>query len=258
MRTFHHHRSTSRSYFWLPVTSLILLLLPIICSGALQRDQAIVYEQDVTLDLLVYVNTTFYPIPAVAITITNAPRKFEGVTTLRWIQTAIETYAEPSSPVLTTSTPSPVATSGSFVLAISGIGGRQRRQTGASYVGANGTVTNDCTQAPIYSASSSGVLTETVNGTTYTFSTSPGTASEVFSPSTVPGSIITWFSVGSGGVLTWSNSAFFNSQAAFCALGNGTVYAVFTQDGTPDGCRYVQVSLFSGVYCCSVWTTIFC
>lgn len=229
------------------VTLLLLLHFSSACSEEGQRHPAILFEQEVALDVTVAVNTTFHPIPAVAITVSNAPTSFHGVTTLRWVQTILETYTIASSRAIISTTPLPATTSESFILALSGINGRQRRQAGPFFVGINGTVTNDCTQAPIYSASSSGVLTETVNGTMYTFSANPGIAYQVFSPSTTPGSITTAFSVGGGGVLTWSNSAFYNGQAAFCTLSNGTVYAVFAQNGTPDGCRYVQLSLFSGL-----------
>ena len=245
----HSFRDLWRAYAFVLKYLITLSLLHGIssaCSKDMQHHHTVVYEQEVDLNVVVAVNTTFHPVPAVVITVTNAPTRFKGVTTLRWIQTIVETYTIASSTTATSITPSPVATSDSFILALSGTNGHHRRQAGTFFVGINGTVTNDCTQAPIYSASGSGVLTETVNGTTYTFSANPGVSNEVFSPNTTPGSITTAFSVGSGGVLTWSNSAFYNGQANFCALSNGTVYAVFTQNGTPDGCRYVQLTLFSG------------
>ena len=245
-------RSIRRGLSWLVISVSLLANKSSACLDGVSAGRPVVYQQQVALNFTLADNTTFYPIPEVAITVTNAPTTFDGVTTLTWVQTVVETYIITSSTDSISPVPSPVATPSSFILAVSGIGVRQRRQAGTYFVGVNGSVTNDCTQAPIYSASSGGVLTETINGTTYTFSTNSGVTSQIFSASTSPGSITTAFSVGSGGVLTWSNPAFYNGQAAFCALTNGTVYAVFSQNGTPDGCRYVQLSMFSGLVQCSL------
>ncbi|TKA83945.1 hypothetical protein B0A55_00247 [Friedmanniomyces simplex] len=124
----------------------------------------------------------------------------------------------------------------------------QQRQSGTFYVSANGTMSNDCTMSPIY-AVNNGVLTATVHGTVYTYSTTPGVAYEMFAPSTIAGSITMTFSLGSGGTLNWLNSAFWNGQAGFCSVQNGTIYAVFQQNGQPDGCLYIQLSLFAVSSC---------
>lgn len=115
------------------------------------------------------------------------------------------------------------------------------------YVSAAGTTTNDCTTSPIYSIAN-GVLSAIVNGTTYTYSTSPGVPYAQFVPSTIPGTITTAFSIGMGGALSWQNAAFSNGQASFCTMSNGTIYAVF-QATAPDGCLYIQLSLFSVSSC---------
>ena len=50
-------------------------------------------------------------------------------------------------------------------------------------------------------------------------------------------------------MLSWTNAAFYNGQASFCALSNGTVYAVFQEAMQPDGCLFIQLSLFSVSSC---------
>lgn len=111
-----------------------------------------------------------------------------------------------------------------------------------------GTITNDCTTSPIY-AITNGVLTATSNGTTYTYSTEAGVPYAQFAPTTIPGAITTQFTTGGGGTLTWWNSAFFNGQASFCATQNGTVFAMFQDNAQPEGCLYIQLSLFAASSC---------
>lgn len=213
----------------------------------------VVYEQAVSIRTEVLSNTTFYPIPEAAVTVNNAPTSLDCLTTLRYTETQTVDYQDvsQSSSALTT----PTVALNSFVLLVQAMPNQHdrrkihaKRQSGSYYVSANGTITNDCTTSPIYTISS-GVLTATVDGTTYTYSTSPGVASAMFAPSTIPGSIATYFTLGNNGVLNWMNSAFGNGQASFCALNNGTVYAVFQQGGQPDGCRFIQLTLFSVSSC---------
>ena len=114
--------------------------------------------------------------------------------------------------------------------------------------GIEGSVTNDCTSSPIYSINA-GKLTATVNRTMYTYSTSPGVPYAQFVPATIPGSITTTFALGGGGVLNWLNDGFYNGQASFCTLNNGTIFAVFQQDSQPPGCLFIQLTLFSVSSC---------
>ncbi|KAK4541500.1 hypothetical protein LTR36_007946 [Oleoguttula mirabilis] len=123
-----------------------------------------------------------------------------------------------------------------------------KRQSGSTYISANGTVTNDCTTAPVYAINNGG-LTATVNGTVYTYSTSPGLPYAMFAPSTIPGSITTTFTLTGSGGLSWIDAAFYNGEASFCMLQNGTVYAVFQQNAQPNGCLYVVFTLFSVSSC---------
>ncbi|KAK5727458.1 hypothetical protein LTR15_003354 [Elasticomyces elasticus] len=210
--------------------------------------QETVYEQAISINTYVQTNTTFYPAPHYAVTVSNAPTSFDGITTFRYT----ESRTLENTAVTTRSTASLVATP---TVAMNADPGRQtdrrkihQRQSGTFYVAANGTISNDCTMSPIY-AVNNGVLTTTVQGTVYTYSTSPGVGFEMFAPSTIPGSITTSFTLGAGGVLVWTNAGFYNGQAAFCSLSNGTIYAVFQQNAQPDGCRYIQLTLFTVSSC---------
>jgi hypothetical protein len=196
-------------------------------------------------------NTTFYPLPEAAITVTNAPTSYSGVTTLQWASTfPIDDTTPPSQLVFrsTAPSPSPTQASDTFVLVAMRPQQNQKRQSGSYYVNGDGTITNDCTSAPIYTAKN-GVLTATVKGVVYTYSTSPGVGFAPFVPSTIPGSIRTAFTIGANAVLKWQNSAFFNGQASFCALQNGTVYAFFAEDAQPQGCLFISLSLFEVSSC---------
>ncbi|KAI4728975.1 hypothetical protein E4T49_03248 [Aureobasidium sp. EXF-10728] len=67
----------------------------------------------------------------------------------------------------------PTTTDSTFILFVrSDTRVHQKRQSGL-YMNANGTVSNDCASAPIYSINS-GVLTATINNVVYYYSTSPG------------------------------------------------------------------------------------
>ncbi|KAK4962066.1 hypothetical protein LTR10_002563 [Elasticomyces elasticus] len=217
--------------------------------------QETVYEQAISINTYVQTNTKFYPAPHYAVTVSNAPTSFDGITTFRYT----ESRTLGNTAVTTRSTASLVATPtvamNAYVLMVQRDPGRQtdrrkihQRQSGTFYVAANGTISNDCTMSPIY-AVNNGVLTTTVRGTVYTYSTSPGVGFEMFAPSTIPGSITTSFTLGAGGVLVWTNAGFYNGQAAFCSLSNGTIYAVFQQNAQPDGCLYIQLTLFTVSSC---------
>lgn len=214
-----------------------------------------VHEQTVSINTDVSRNTTFYPIPQVAITVSNAPTSFDGITALHWTEPRAST-ASRTTPLIATSlvkayasaTPTEVLQESSFVLMVLRTNENQKRQMGSVYMSANGTISNDCTASPIY-AITAGVLTAIVRGVSYTYSTSPGVPYAVFNPSTIPGPIVTTFSLAAGGALAWFNDGFFNGQAQFCALTNGTVFAVFQQNAQPEGCLYITLSLFSASSC---------
>ncbi|KAK5736571.1 hypothetical protein LTR17_007390 [Elasticomyces elasticus] len=217
--------------------------------------QETVYEQAISINTYVQTNTTFYPAPHYAVTVSNAPTSFDGITTFRYTEsrTLANTAATTKSTASLVATPTVALNA--YVLVVQRDPGRQtdrrkihQRQSGTFYVAANGTMSNDCTLSPIY-AVNNGVLTTTVQGTVYTYSTSPGIAFEMFAPSTIPGPITTTFTLGAGGVLVWSNAGFDNGQAAFCSLLNGTIFAVFQQGAQPEGCLYIQLTLFTVSSC---------
>lgn len=218
------------------------------CRGSQPLTYGIVHEQAISIKSNVLYNTTFFPISDVAVTILNAPTSLDGITTFRWTQ--IRTYLDTTDISRTMSAPETTSTAAedSFVLFAMGSRQHEKRQSGSYWINANGELTNDCTTSPIY-VIKNGVLTANLNGTIYTYSTSPGVAYAPLVPNTVPGSITTTFSLSNNQILTWQNPAFFNGQAAFCALSNGTVYAVFQQSAQPDGCLYIQISLFSVSSC---------
>jgi hypothetical protein len=211
----------------------------------------VVYQQPVSINTDVLFNTTFYPFPEVAITVTNAPTSYSGVTTLQWTSTVtMDDMNTPSPHVLhsTAPSPSPTQAQDSFVLVAMRSQQNQKRQSRSYYVNSDGTISNDCTNAPIYTAKN-GVLTATAKGVVYTYSTSAGVGFAPFVPSTVPGSITTSFTIGANAVLQRQNPAFFNGQANFCALQNGTVYAVFAENAQPQGCLFTSLSLFQVSSC---------
>ncbi|KAK5734921.1 hypothetical protein LTR17_008554, partial [Elasticomyces elasticus] len=217
--------------------------------------QETVYEQAISINTYVQTNTTFYPAPHYAVTVSNAPTSFDGITTYRYTEsrTLANTAATTKSTASLIATPTVALNA--YVLMVQRDPGKQtdrrkihQRQSGTFYVAANGTMSNDCTLSPIY-AVNNGSLTTTVQGTVYTYSTSPGVTFEMFTPSTIPGSVTTAFTLGAGGVLVWANAGFYNGQAAFCSLSNGTIYAVFQQNAQPEGCLYIQLTLFTVSSC---------
>lgn len=237
---------------------LTLLVTPAYCQDACTAQQplsqTIVYQQAISINTDVLHNTTFYPIPQAGITITDAPTSLDQITTLSWsttlpFTTTIQsTMFETSTTTSTTSTtPTLTGSNFDFALLIIDTNQNQKRQSESSYyVNTNGTITSDCSVAPMY-AINNGVLTATVNNVSYYYSTSPGVAYAKFVPSTSVGSISTTFSASSSGLLTWSNSQFFNGQAQFCSLSDGTVYAVFQQNAAPSGCYYISLTVFSSM-----------
>jgi hypothetical protein len=210
--------------------------------------QGVVYQQAVSVNTFVQSNTTFFPHPeAQAITVTDAPTSFDLITTLSWTKTS--SYTASASAVVSAAIST--TTDSTFILFItSDTELHQKRQNGF-YMNANGTVSNDCSSAPVYSITN-GTLTATMNNVVYYYSTNPGVPYAPFVPSQTPGSITTSFSATSNGQLSWFNSQFYNGQAQFCSLNNGTVYAVFQQDATPNGCMFIQLTLFSVSSCASL------
>ena len=117
---------------------------------------------------------------------------------------------------------------------VSATNGKKKRQNNASYISTSGTVTQDRSQAALYSISSSGQLS---NGGEF-ISTSGLLPYAPFVPSAAVAAISTVF-ISKNGSLAWNNGAFAGGQALFCQLGTA-VDAVFS--GTyPDNCAPITL-----------------
>lgn len=157
------------------------------CMFAQPLTQRLLHEQPIYINTDVLTNTTFYPMSGIGVTIENAPTSLSGVTTFTWTET--KTYNDYSRSTRTFAAASATTTPAdmTFVMMALGTDRHEKRQSGASWVNANGTMTNDCSNTPIYTVTN-GVLTATVNGTIYTYSTSPNVPFAPFIPSTsLPG-----------------------------------------------------------------------
>ena len=119
----------------------------------------------------------------------------------------------------------------------------------------NGSISNDCTTAPVYRIVN-GALSVVSNGGTFYYSTSSGVASQKFVSSTLLSPISTNFSIDAAGNIAWLNAAFYGGQAQFCTLSNGDIYAVFQYLAQPSGCVIVQLTLFSASSCVSLQSQI--
>ena len=196
---------------------------------------SIIHEQAVSIRTNILLDTTFLPIDEVTIAVDKIPKSLDGVITLQWTET--KTYQDLTSVSSMTSAPESISTGrdSPFVLLVMGSQQHNKRRSGSYYVSANGTIANDYTSSPIYTIQD-GELTATMNNVVYTYSTSTGVPYAPFVPMTVPGNITTAFSHGSNQALNWWNTEFFNGEALFCALSNGTVHAVFQENSQPEGC----------------------
>jgi hypothetical protein len=149
------------------------------CLSVTPPAQQVVYEQPVSINTDVLFNTTFYPLTEAAVTVTNAPTRYSGITTLQ--RTSISSMdsmvgIEASSQRVAYSTapsPFPTQVQDTFFLVAMRPSQNQKRQSGSYYASTDGIITNDCTTAPIYTAKN-GVLTATIERVVYTYSTPPG------------------------------------------------------------------------------------
>lgn len=65
------------------------------CLSAKPVAQQVVYEQPVSINTDVLSNITFYPFFPIAVTVSNAPTSFDGITTFTWTSSMAP---KPSSP----------------------------------------------------------------------------------------------------------------------------------------------------------------
>lgn len=258
-----------------PFKNLLIFLAPWVsctaisqnaCSSRNPQSQLVVYQQAVSINTDVLLNTTFYPIPNIPVTVNNAPTSFDGITTITWTKTVAglpldsahqSTTTEASNSNPSASVAQTIPTTSAYVLVVSGgerAGLLQSRQA-TLWIGANGDITNDCTQVPVYILATDGTLKATINGSVFLYSTDPGVDYAPLVPSQTPGTITTTFSDNSDSMLSWTNSEFWNGQASFCAFSNGTIFAVFQESADLPGCIYIQVSLSGFTSCQNVQKT---
>ncbi|MCJ1318192.1 hypothetical protein MMC15_003520 [Xylographa vitiligo] len=198
----------------------------------------LIYENPVYINTDVLSNTTFEVNPGMTITVDNAPTSFDITTTYTSKVSNVDTvYVSPAHPTS-------LIKGAPFTLLIAGLSKShlRRQNSGGTYLGFNGTLTTSCSSASTYTLSN-GQLYEQTNGSTSEFSAASGIGYEYFVPSASPASITTTFSLGAGGSLQWINNGFFNGNALFCVLSDGSIIAVFTQNAEPSGCDFVDITI---------------
>lgn len=115
--------------------------------SACQFKQRTIYEQIVTINIDVLTNTTFFPIPDVGITVSNAPTSIDTVTTF-YYTTGTRTVADDTTAVTQTTslfTVTPTVALDQFVMMIQSSDQvthderkiHQKRQSGSYYVNAS-------------------------------------------------------------------------------------------------------------------------
>ncbi|MCJ1436667.1 hypothetical protein MMC27_006048 [Xylographa pallens] len=198
----------------------------------------LIYENPVYINTDVLSNTTFEVNPGLTITVDNAPTSFDITTTYTSKVSSVDTvYASPPHPTS-------IIKGAPFTLLIAGRSRSyiRRQNSGGTYLGFNGTLTTSCSSASTYILSN-GQLYEQTNGTTLEFSAARNIGYEYFVPTASPASITTTFSLGEGGSLQWINDDFFNGNALFCALSDGSIIAVFLQNAEPSGCDFIDITI---------------
>lgn len=235
----------------LAAAAQLITLLPSLVQGqntCMTPPQTTTYQQVVSINTDVLKDGTFAPVPGHEVTATNAPTSIDTPTTLSWTTSFTSGLPSAAAPAPLNVTDNSLDAASTFYLITTPKFARQKRQSGFSYVGTNGATTGSCIDAPTYSLIN-GQLYAFQGGVTYQYSSTPGVAYTKFVPTTQPGLITTQFSFSSGTYLSWTNNLFFNGEAQFCSTVDGTVYAVFQENGQPTGCFYIALSLFSNADC---------
>lgn len=112
-----------------------------------------------------------------------------------------------------------------------------------AYLAGTGQATDSCANAVVYNLVNGQLFSNSSAGSQQ-FGTDLGIQYANFTPSSTPGSLTTVFSVDSQNNLLWSNANFYNSQARFCVMRDGTLVAVFDNPLlAPEGCAFVLLSL---------------
>ena len=204
------------------------------CSQVVTK--VLVYENPVYIRTNVLSNTTFEVNPQLTITVQNAPTNLDFTTTYTSRMSSRETL--PVSATISTS----IASGVPFVLTVMNPRrSKQRREAGTNYLGIHNRITSLCSDAGTFAISNGQLLWILSNGTTLQYSAPANVNFTILQPTTTPGPITTSFSVGRNGILQWVNTSFFNGNALFCVLPDGTLIAVFSEGGNPIGCVFVDL-----------------
>lgn len=119
-----------------------------------------------------------------------------------------------------------------------------RRQSGGNgFVNGQGSSTDSCTNAVVYTLVNGQLFANTTSGATQ-FGTDPNLNYTLFTPSATPGSINGTFAVDSQNNLMWNNVAFYNNFAQWCIRADNTINAVFVASTlAPSDCVFVQLNM---------------
>lgn len=122
----------------LPGSLLLSLTELTFAQSACQFPQALTYEevhkQPISINTDILVNTTFFPLPEVGVTVENAPTSFNGITTYHWTET--KTYMDYSRLTRTLTAIQATATpdDSTFVMVVLGQTKHDKRQSGSYWV----------------------------------------------------------------------------------------------------------------------------
>ena len=203
--------------------------------------KVVVYEQSIYINTNVLHNSTFAINPDFTFTVNDAPTSLDLTTTYLSTAKSIISATGPSTPDRN------LALSGSpFVLVIYDPsihnGRRRKRQSGGSYLGTNGQLTTQCSNANAYNLVN-GQLFVTNSGVTQQFSTNANVPYQAFLPSSSVGTITTTFSLTAGSALLWTNTAFYAGNTQFCVMPSGVINAVFAYGAEPSGCVFISLTI---------------
>ena len=119
----------------------------------------------------------------------------------------------------------------------------RRQSGGGGFVNGQGTSTDSCTNAVVYTLVNGQLFANTTSSTTQ-FGTDRGIDFAAFTPRASPGTINSTFAVDAQNNLMWNNVAFYNNFAQWCVRADNTVYAVFVAATlAPSDCVFVQLNM---------------
>jgi hypothetical protein len=119
----------------------------------------------------------------------------------------------------------------------------RRQSSGGVFVNGQGTSTDSCTNAVVYTLVNGQLFANTTSSTTQ-FGTDPNIDYTPFTPSSTPGTINSTFAVDAQNNLMWNNVAFYNNFAQWCIRADNTIYAVFVASTlAPGDCVFVQLNM---------------